>query len=206
MQLSLLLQTQENPSKTGCKPEAFILFFLKAGKGEFRPKGKHSSGALCPVSLCWGQSQTKWPPAAPALAWLKTRVTGWQRALAGQSESDAIVMPIKLRIELADESGTQDPDRPSGWWDVQALESQCAQIIIPVGILARSRRHALLPAATHPLPIPRVEQLSSVYASFLPHPPRAVSPILNPSLPAASRCCVVGIRQMVCLPFAHRLA
>lgn len=133
-------------------------------KGQTLIRGSVSS---VPMS---GQGQTKGPPGVPALAW--PRVTGWRKALAGQGKPDAIVMPIKLCIELADEGGTQDPDRPSGWWDVQALESQCAQAIIPVGILARSRGIALLPFIQH-LPTTRAEQPSSVYASSLLHPPRA---------------------------------
>ena len=84
-----------------------------------------------------GTKPDKMAPRTASLAW--PRVTGWQRALAGQGESNAIVMPIKLCIELADEGGTQDPDRPSGWWDVHGMESQCAQLVSPVGILARSR-------------------------------------------------------------------
>lgn len=82
-------------------------------------------------------------------------------------------MPVELCIELADEGGTQDPDRPSGWWDVQALESQYAQVIVPEGILARSRKFALLPA-TRPLPTTGVKHLYSVYGSPLLHAPRAV--------------------------------
>ena len=65
---------------------------------------------------------------------------GQQRASAGQGKADAIVTPIKLRVELADEGGTQDPDWSSGWWDVHTVQGQCAQIIIIVGVLAGSKR------------------------------------------------------------------
>lgn len=83
-------------------------------------------GSVSGVPKVEGQAQTKWPPRVAALAQPETRVTSWQRALAGQGKPNAVVMPIKLCIKLSDESGTQDPDRPSGWWDVQAVESQCA--------------------------------------------------------------------------------
>lgn len=58
----------------------------------------------------------------------------------GQGKANAVVTPIKLCVELADEAGTQDPDRPSGWWDVQTVEGQCAQVIVIVGVLAGSTR------------------------------------------------------------------
>lgn len=63
----------------------------------------------------------------------------------GQSKANAIVTPIKLCVELADEAGTQDPDRPSGRWDVQTMEGQCAQVIITVGVLAGCKMVSPLP-------------------------------------------------------------
>lgn len=70
---------------------------------------------------------------------------GQQRASVGQSKANAIVMPIKLCVELADEAGAQDPDRPSGWRDVQTVEGQCTQVIITVGVLAGSKMVSPLP-------------------------------------------------------------
>lgn len=64
----------------------------------------------------------------------------------GQSKANSIVTPIKFRVELADEAGAQDPDRPGGRWDVQSVEGQGAQVIIAVGVLAGSTGVSSLPS------------------------------------------------------------
>lgn len=57
-QLSLLLlQTQKNQPDSGCNMKS-LLSFLKAGKGECRRGGKHSSGAVSSVPV-WRLSPDK---------------------------------------------------------------------------------------------------------------------------------------------------
>lgn len=110
-------------------------------------QGKRPGGAPCPVPPHEGRSTGGAVPGrAPALGEGCWRAAGQQGASVGQSKANSIVSPIKLRVELADEGGAQDPDRPSGWWDVQTVESQCAQVIITVGVLAGSTRVSPLPS------------------------------------------------------------
>lgn len=92
----------------------------------------------------------------------------YERASAGQGEANTIVVPIKLCVELADEAGTQDPHRPSGWWDVQTMEGECAQIVSTVGVLAESKR--VSPTAQHITILPSPCLTPAAVLGNIPHP------------------------------------
>ena len=130
----------------GWEHEVFILWSSKMGRAGAGGRA-HVQEELYPPSEGAGGGWGVVPESALVLGQARP---GQQRASAGQGKADATVTPIKLRVELADEGGTQDPDWSSGWWDVHTVQGQCAQIIIIVGVLAGSKRVSP-PPGTEPL-------------------------------------------------------